>query len=86
MTWPYSEHKIYQANTETGQVSVKNINTNINSGVLEFGYGVSPKCFYVSIDGVSGGRGVHLYTINQKMDAMAKNANCVSMYKIEEYK
>lgn len=77
LTWPFNQHRIYQANTQTNLVSVKNINTNTHNGVLEFGYGISPKCFYVGVDGigggVSGGRGVLVYTVNQKRDALSKN-------------
>lgn len=44
LVWPSKQPKIYQINTETSIISIK---TNGDSGVLEFGYGVSPKAIFV---------------------------------------
>lgn len=75
--WPYKDRKIYQVNTETTLVNVKNLGAG--SGGLEYGYGVNPKCFYVS----DSGRGALVYAINQRSNMGAgSGGSCVTVHRV----
>ena len=76
VAWPYKEQKLYQANTETSGTRVKNMRSS--SGILEYGYGVNPKCILIS----DSSKGTLLYAINQKTGSACYN--CLSVYKLEE--
>lgn len=41
VAWPYKDNKLFIVNSESSVVTTKNSNT-----FLEFGCGVSPKCFF----------------------------------------
>jgi hypothetical protein len=78
--WPSKEQKVYQVNTENTLMSVKNLSAA--GGVLEFGYGVSPKCFYVP----DSGKGSLIYSVNHKVNASALSgsSSCVTVLRVEE--
>lgn len=70
LIWAYKEARIYKADTETTLVDVKNLGVlnaaraiNQPGCMLEYGYGVNPKSWFVP----DSNRGVFLYSVNHRM-------------------
>jgi len=83
LIWAYKEARIYKADTETTLVDVKNLGVlnaaraiNQPGCMLEYGYGVNPKSWFVP----DSNRGVFLYSVNHRM---VQGGNCVGVYRLE---